>query len=282
MKIPVRHIFFSDTAARSLAEALQECGQDDRVLHLSDNLSLGPINPYDPVRRGEWIRGELMDFDEAEWPFGNSQTFWNEALANSDRRIAWVSKCSAHEYAGFLEFVWRLGDAACDVIEFDRQEVSYRDRTGRLRRSFVITLGEMAPELFAETRWWECAVPLNPETRERCRADWARLRDENAPLRILDENGMISAPLTYFDDLLMSYTAGQWRKSARVLGEALMSFIDGPFDQVSEFVLHARLRALVRAGRLESKGDLCQPRFSEVRWQDKRWHSCPGFPLLRE
>ena len=108
-------------------------------------------------------------------------------------------------------------------------------------------------------------MPLDAAARGRYRASWARLREENAPLRILDDSGMVSATLTYFDDLLVSCTIERWRKAARVLSDALASFIDGPFYQVGEFVLLRRLRALVAAGRLESQGDLAQPRFSEVR-----------------
>jgi len=260
------HILFSDTAARSLTEALGRIGREDRVISLPDDLSFGPISPPDPVAREDWMRRELgFDPTDEEWPIDQVGAFWAEALATPAHRIVWFSKRSAPGYAGFLEFVWRLGDAPCDVIEFDRQEMTYRARDGILRRSCVFTPGELAPKHFEAKRYWEDATPLDAATRGQYRANWARLRGENAPLRILDDSGLVSAPITYFDDLLIACTIEQWRKSARVLGEALASFIDGPFDQVGAFVLCGRLRALAAAGKLESRGDMAQPRFSEVR-----------------
>jgi hypothetical protein len=212
------------------------------------------------------MRRELwFDLTDEEWPIDQVEAFWDEALATPARRVVWVSKRSAPDYAGFLEFVWRLGDAPCDIIEFDRQEIAYRARDGTLRRNLVLVLGELAPEHFEVTRYWERAKPFDAAGREHYRANWTRLRDENAPLRILDASGMISVPINYFDDLLISCVIGRWRKSARVLGEALVHFIDGPFYQVGFFVLLARLRALAAAGKLESQGDMAKPRFSEVR-----------------
>lgn len=266
MAEPTCHILFSDSAAHSLSEALQRAGRADRVISLPDDLSFGPIDPPNPAAREDWMRRELgFDLTDEGWPLDQVDAFWTEALAAETHRVVWVSKRSAPEYAGFLEFVWRLGDSACDVIEFDRQELAYRARDGTARRNLVLVLGELTPEHFTETRYWERAVPLDAATRGRYQANWVRLREENAPIRILDDSGMISAPLTCFDDLLISCVIDRWRKSARVIGEALVSFIDGPFCQVGEFVLIARLRALAATGKLESQGDLAQPRFSEVR-----------------
>jgi hypothetical protein len=266
MSFPICHILFSDTAARLLNEALRIVGREDRVIYLPDDLSFGPINPPDPVAREDWMHHELgLDLTDDEWPLDQVEAFWDEALTTSARRIIWVSKLSASEYGGFLELVWRIGDTPCDVIEFDRQEIAYRGRDGFVRRNQVLVLGELAPEHFTETRYWERAVPLDAVARERYRANWARLRGENAPLRILDDSGMISVPITYFDDLLIACAIERWQKVARVIGEALVGFIDGPFHQVGDFVLVARLRALARSGRLESKGDMAKPRFSEVR-----------------
>jgi hypothetical protein len=276
MNFPICHILFSETAARSLTEALQIVECEDRVIYLPDDLSFGPINPPDPVVREDWMHRELgFDLTDEEWPIDQVEAFWDEALVTSARRVIWVSKLSAPEYGGFLEFVWRLGDAPCDIITFDRQEIVYRGRDGFLRRNQVLVLGELAPEHFTETRYWEHAVPLDAVAREHFRANWARLRCENAPLRILDDSGMISVPITYFDDLLVACAIERWQKVARVIGEALVSFIDGPFYQVGHFVLAARLKALAQSGRLESQGDMAKPRFSEVRLPGSEDASAP-------
>jgi hypothetical protein len=167
MSAPICHILFSETAAHSLGEALRAVGRDDRVIYLPDDLSFGPINPPDPVAREDWMRRELgMDLTDEAWPIDQVEAFWSEALATSARRIVWVATLSAPEYAGFFEFVWRLGDAACDVIAFGRQEMIYPARDGTLRRNLVLGLGELAPQHFIETRYWERAAPLDAAARE--------------------------------------------------------------------------------------------------------------------
>jgi hypothetical protein len=268
---PHLHIVFSDTVGGSLKEALRRVGRRDRVIHLSDNLSFGPINPPDPAARQDWIRAQfLIDLGGREWPAGAIDKFWRAALSTSARRIVWVSKRAAHEYAGFLEFVWRLGDAPCEVVEFDQDEIAYRRPDGQTRSSVAICLGELAPQHFEDKRYWDRAVPLDAAARDRYCANWAQLRSESAPFRIVTEHGLVSAPITQFDDLLLSCAVGNWRKVARVVGEALGSFLDGPFYQAGDFVLHARLCALVKEGRLEGQGNLSRWHFSEVRLPSRK------------
>jgi hypothetical protein len=90
---------------------------------------------------------------------------------------------------------------------------------------------------------------------------------ENAPLRVIDEKlELKSAPITFFDNLLLSCAkADYWMKSARVIGEAMITFGEGGRYQAGDHILAARLRALADSGALESQGDLYQIRFSEVR-----------------
>jgi hypothetical protein len=260
------HIVFSDSFSGSLRVALRELGRDDAIACFLDDLSFGPIDPPDPRARRKWVRRELAPgMRDREWPLRPLAAFWKAALAPSSRRIVWVSTRSAPEFAGFLEFVWRLGEGSCDLVAFDGDALVSRGDSGHKAGGRAIALAELPPYHLTATRYWERAAPLERAERERYRSDWARLRAENAPLRILDESGLVSAPITHFDELLMSCTVGQWRKAARVIGEALSTFWDGPFHQVGDVVLAARVRALAEAGRLESQGNLRRVRFSEVR-----------------
>jgi len=246
--------------------ALKELGYADEVVALSDDLSFGPINPPGPAARRGWIESELTPHPcDLELLPENTADFWQTALAPANRRIVWVSVRSAHEFAGFLESLWRLGDAACELVTFDGDEITYRSRDGCTSEGRAITLGELRPDHLAAKRYWEGATALDAPARERYQANWARLRAEDAPLRILTADGMVSAPITYFDELLIACANEQWRKAARVVGDALWSFLDGPFHQVGHLFLEGRLRALAQAGRLYSVGDLRKPRFSEVR-----------------
>jgi hypothetical protein len=66
------------------------------------------------------------------------------------------------------------------------------------------------------------------------------------------------------DSKLVSQCAAQWRKAARVIG-ATMSRGQPALSELPVGFFAQRLIALVKAGRLESQGDLQYIRFSEVR-----------------
>src|SRR5262245_59752495 len=106
------HIVFSDTAAGILKQALHAVGLEDRIACHSDNLALGPISPSDPQTRLRWMEDELR-CTGWEWVFGKQEAFWKAALAQDVRLVAWMSRRSATEYCGFLEWLWRLGDLPC-------------------------------------------------------------------------------------------------------------------------------------------------------------------------
>jgi hypothetical protein len=89
---------------------------------------------------------------------------------------------------------------------------------------------------------------------------------ENSLLRVLDSDlNLISAPISFFDDQLMSYAKTRQLKSARIIGEVLASFWPERRYQTCDGFLASRVRALVAAGRLEGFGDLWQIQASEVR-----------------
>jgi hypothetical protein len=122
------HVLFSPSAAGELRRALANAGRTDRVVCSFDNLSFGPINPPDGALRTKWVEEEL---GYAGWEDVMAQTaaFWSDALTPG-RKIVWVSRRATLEYAGFLEWLWRLGDEACDVIDLTEVMIVGRSQHG--------------------------------------------------------------------------------------------------------------------------------------------------------
>ena len=82
---------------------------------------------------------------------------------------------------------------------------------------------------------------------------------------------MKSAPITFFDSLLMSHATDEWQKVARIVGEALAAEWDDGIFQTGDLVLAARVNALVESGRLEYRGkNPLEMQFSEVRLPKSR------------
>ena len=123
----------------------------------------------------------------------------------------------------------------------------------------------LPPYQILESGLLDRAEKLTPALRERYREPWGLLRSENAPLRVFSEGELVSAPITYFDPILLSHARPEWQKAALVIARALSDFWDTSLHQTGDLELASRLRALADAGRLESQGDLLHIRHSEVR-----------------
>ena len=192
-------------AAESLEAALRQAGREDRVACHRDNLAVGPIDRPDAQARAVWMDRELPVAEPNEERFPEDAAFWHEALRGDVRKVAWMSRRSAPEYCAFLEWLWRLGEQPCEVIDLTDMPVGSRRR--------VFLLGLLDAEEIADNRLWDRAVSLAAAARERYHGLWRQLRAENAPLRVVDGGGLRSAPITFFDQQLLSFAKPSWQRA---------------------------------------------------------------------
>ena len=85
-------------------------------------------------------------------------------------------------------------------------------------------------EKIASNGIWDHAEPLDIACRERYHDLWRRLRAENAPLRVVDADGLRSAPITFFDQQLLAFGNASWQKPARIIGETMREWISAPTE----------------------------------------------------
>jgi DNA-binding transcriptional ArsR family regulator len=260
------HVVFIDAGAPDLREALSQLGRDDRVVAFPDNLSFGPIAPSDPASRAHWIAQQL---DEHGWEkiVPQVEQFWAAVLAPEQRHVVWFSRRETRDYAGFLEYLRRVGDRPCEVVDLTETLIVPRAEDGRVypqRRA--ICIGIMNASAFIDQDLLSRAMPLDDDSRTRYLAEWENLRRENAPLRIVAPDlKLTSVPLTYFDAELLRRIRPTFLKSARIIGDVMSRSWDADIYDVSDFFLSRRLMALAKAGLIESQGDLRRMRYSEVR-----------------
>jgi hypothetical protein len=72
---------------------------------------------------------------------------------------------------------------------------------------------------------------LDAAARERYHGHWRQLRAANAPLRVVDTDGLRSAPITFFDQQLLSFANASWQKPARIIGETMKEWVGHPMEQ---------------------------------------------------
>lgn len=259
------HVLFSGSGAMSVRQATERTGRTDEVICFHDSFEFGPIDPPDPIARAKWVDEVLgvTDWDDVATQTDVAMT---DSVAADGRFVAWVSRRDAHCYSGFLEWLSRIGDKPCDMIDVTELMITTRRRDGEPSPlSRVISPSDLAPDQIIEAGLLEQSVPLSAADRDQYRALWTALRAENAPIRIASTDGLVSAPITIFDSLIESSATTSWSKMTRVLGEALIQSFEGGFQPVGELVLVARIRALAEAGDLEWRGDLYEMRNCEIR-----------------
>jgi hypothetical protein len=262
----VLQVVFTPSGAGCLVRALRKAGQDDQVIASFDDLSFGPIDPADASSRAKWVENELGRTDWNDIAAG-SERVWDEARFPDNRKVAWLTRRSAMEYAGFLDWLWRLGDAPCEVIDLSEVKVPYRSEHGPPRPPrLAVSLGMLHPDTIGHEKLWDLAAPLQMTTRRQYLDLWRQLRSENAPLRVIDGDNLVSAAISFFDWVLMSYVTHNWQKVSWVVGSAMASQMDDWIVQTGDMVLAARIKTLAESGRLEIRGkSTTEIFFNEVR-----------------
>jgi hypothetical protein len=260
------HFVFTDSGAGCLVEASREAGRDDHVIASSDAMNLGPINPADPSLRTKWVETE---FGWTDWSSSTTESkrLWDETLFPNHRKIAWLSRRSAAEYAGFLDWLWRLGEAPCEIVDMTDVEVSYRPEHGPPRGPVLaMSLALLSHHTIRKNKFWDLAEPLQATARRRYHDLWRQLRSENAQLRVIDSGKLVSAPITFFDAELLSYAKPDWQKVSNIFAQMLLSEANDTVIQIDQMLVTGRIHAMAASGILELRGEPASEMFrSEVR-----------------
>ncbi len=244
------HFVFTPSGAGCLLQALRKAGRSDPVITTYDDLSFGPIGSSDPHVRAKWVAEELGALDWIDL-CTDYQQLSDDVRTPSTRKIVWLTRRSAKEYAGFLDWLSRFGDAPCEVV--DLSEVTVPDSSKQSPR-LALSIAMLHPDIICREQLWDLAEPLRETSRKRYQDLWRKLVLENASLRILDGDTLVSAPISFFDCRLTSQVTDKWQNAMRVVGKTLVS---GPNEWVIEFgdtFVIGRLMALVKSGHLDFQG----------------------------
>lgn len=261
---PVVHVVFGMSAAGSLRQAIAQLKLDQTVIGLPDDLSFGPINPPTSELRAKWIE-DILGYDNFEEYGQRSDLFWSQATDYTIAPIVLVCRRSAQEYSGFLEFLWKIGNYPFRVVDITEVEfVTPQWRSGP-PTWISPTFGYIDHTRIISAGLIDRQSVLDEQQIAAYREMWKRRRAENAPFRVVSDQGLSSAPITHFDGVLSSCVTAEWRKSSLVVSEAIGRLEANRFDQCGDLVLWSRVRALANEGIFEMKGDGSVMRNSVVR-----------------
>ena len=260
---PVVHLVFNMSAAGSLRQALADMGVKETVIGLPDDLSLGPVNPPASDLRGQWVE-DVLGYDDFGDYGKRADLFWRRATDRDVTPVAWVCRQSAMEFAGFLEFVSRIGDHPFRVVDLTEVEFAPRPDRSESTPWRTVSFGHVLPDSMVKARLVERQAILTGQELRAYRVVWKKLRAENAPFRVVSDLGLHSAPITYFDKAITSHVTDDWRKCSYVVANCLGAlWDDGTY--CGDLVLWSRVRALADEGVFEMEGDGVRMRNSSVR-----------------
>jgi hypothetical protein len=248
--LPRVHVTFGTSAAGGLKFALEALGRQEKVIYLLDDLSLGPIRSANAHQRIEWAIEEL-GFEE-EWGIEeHTVAFWEQLATGGVELFVWISRRCVVEYCGFLELLWRVKDVPVSLI--DVADVEFH-RNGSLEPHQSQAFASVLSAQIVEKHLYERAVRVTADDRVRYESEWRRLRDENGECRVLTEEGLVSAPITYYDDALLSHVTHEWQRFLRVVTKTMGALSQGPYRQCTyDVMLTDRLIKLIEDGRLEGE-----------------------------
>lgn len=251
---PVVHVVFGMSAAASLRQAVARLGLEQPVVGLPDDLSLGPIDPPANDLRVKWME-DILGYDGFDAHWKHADLFRDRATDSGIIPIVWVCRRCAEEYCGFLEFLWRIGDQPFRVV--DITDIELRRSPGRPGSQTWITptFGFVTAGAMIDARLIDRRTTLSVRQLADYRETWAKLRAENAAFRIVTEQGLSSAPIPHFDNVIVSCVTEEWQTCARVVGSAIDKLSDGNFDQCGDLVLWSRVKTLANEGVFENRGD---------------------------
>lgn len=255
------HFMNIRVVAETIRDALQLQGRKARVIALPGNFSIGPLDPPDPDARQKWVRTVLRcdPNDERHHEERNADEPWAKATSGSVHPVYWVCLANAYEHANFLAFVDRMAGRPFDIIDatdLDLVEASGFKVTQRGIQTIPGLLALRSKDIVAsglEAR----RRPFTPAESEAARAGWGRLRRENAPLRVMRDGELVSAPLTHFDAIITNQAKPEWEKAGHLIGRTMVHLaqeIEPPVHCPDDVVLFGRILALGDIGAIDVAG----------------------------
>lgn len=228
-----------------MAKALRDAGRGDEVLAIPDDLSCGPIASGDVAERVEWW---AKFYDRAEVASGLSR-FWDRLDGTDADIVLWYGRHSAAELAFYHACAERLSDRPFTTVNVTG--LGPRGSAGDPASS-AGRVSIMQP--IALRSLFGREVSVSPKEREEASGRWRQLRNENAPFRVATPEGLISAPLEYFDRKVLAFAGRQPKQVSALVFEAAFGG-DAPYHQTGDVMLMERIASLVESGALASDRD---------------------------
>lgn len=228
----VTHLVFCPSASGLVRQAVARMGRRDWVLTMMDQRYFGPLAAEDPDGRGNWLNASWC---ETGWPELLREDFRLPEISRQrgPRLVAWYAPEQAAQFANFLWWLAQVDGVA--VHEMAVPELGFKN---------VAAIAEL---LGGEQL-------LREERRTSLTETWARLRSEDALLRIMEDDRLVSADVDVFDALILDFVPFAWERTIRVVGDTFSTICAETGHYFDDRFVCYRLRAMAQSGSVEWSG----------------------------
>lgn len=175
---------------------------------------------------------------------------WKRRYRQNELPLLWTARWCAADVAFYLAYV-----ARCEEPPHVLDVSGLRVRSGSGRPYSITAVGTLPSQAIVGLDLLAQARRLSHEEHLSAKTRWLELQAENAELRILDESGLRSAPVSHHDHLIVDNVCMEWRRGDHVVADAT-NRIDTSYWMCNPAFIWARIRSLVADGRFEARGDL--------------------------
>lgn len=285
----LNHIVFGQVSVPVLAAAfdMDESMKGD-ILCFEDDLSVGPLFILDTkdghANRKLWWQ-QLAGVQPAPVAENGGSPVQEDTIAEAPgdpERLAQL-KAQLKEDPELELWIW-AGQNARDVCGYYWLVSQLYDFSGRIHIIYLNNLPflnekgavfypthlhQILPKEFLKAKKLARAVSL--AEFELDGEEWQKMMNENAGLRLLEGGKKIKGePAEYYDKELLQQSSKEFQKAHKIVGQVTGKFKYPVMDQF----LGWRIKELIKAEKLESKGELKTIRDFEVK--------LPGGPAVEE
>ena len=271
------HIVSGGSAGGSLRQTLrQHLHLPGKAAVCENYLHAGPLASCADSDRVDWLKtyyfgdyscgfedGREDEPDDLyDYLLDSLTEFWDLCLDPEREKVIWFTRRCAADYCMYLEVLRRIGDYRNASI-VDLTDMRTEGSDGKTIK--LLTAGVANPEVLA--RHWDERRPLTADDLSSADALWSKLRQQNAPLRVMKDGDLVSAPIDYFDAQILSYVRPKFMKVARIVGDVLgyIDWGDEYAQGLSDLFYFNRLVRMAERGEIEWVGSMVNMRRAEIR-----------------
>jgi hypothetical protein len=254
------HIVFQHADVHLLKEAMKlDASLQGDIVEIKDDWSVGPVKDVDTeegwTARVHWWRQLLAGSPYGEKPAGSFDD--RETVKQLKQRLdadehleAWIwMGQNQHDVTGYYWLIPQLKAYQGRIMVLYLNNLPFLNEKGQLFYPWAVH--DILPKEAVKAKKLARAVTLSE--LEVDPDEWIKLKEENAPVRILEGGKkIVGRDASFFDSELLKNITSEWQKATRVLTNTLHRMK----IKTGDVFLMGRIKQLIAEGKVEAMGNV--------------------------